>query len=85
MFACDQGCTHSADSVEKYKWKQMEQNRDNHKLISPTKTLVCNCWTNDYTLDQLDAGKSVQVGNECGTVCHLDYRYSSQPVHASML
>ena len=29
------------------------------------KKLVCNCWTNDYTLYQLDVGKSLQGGIEC--------------------
>ena len=35
--------------------------------------LVCNCWTNNYTLYQLDAGKSEQGGIECVTVCHLHF------------
>ena len=46
-----------------------KQNEDKHTRICPIETLVCNCWTNDYTLDQLDAGKSVQSGIEC--VCHI--------------
>jgi hypothetical protein len=40
------------------KKKQTERNGDKHTLICPIETLVCNCWTNDYTLDQLDASKS---------------------------
>ena len=49
--------------------------------IYPIETLVCNCWTNDYTLDQLDAGKSVQGSIECVTVYYLDYSKFSRPVY----
>ena len=45
--------------------KQTEQNGDNYTGICPIETIVCNCWTNDYTLYQLDAGKSVQGSTEC--------------------
>jgi hypothetical protein len=40
------------------KRKQMERNRDKHTWICPIETIVCNCRTNDYTLDQLDADKN---------------------------
>jgi hypothetical protein len=40
-----------------------------HTSILPIETLTCNFWTNEYTLDQLDAGKSVQGCIECVTVC----------------
>ena len=36
--------------------------------------------TNDYTLDQIGADKSVQGSIECVTVCHRDYSNFSQPV-----
>ena len=45
----------------------MERNRD-----GPTYCFV-TVWSNDYTSDQLEAGKSVQGGIECVTVCHLDF------------
>jgi hypothetical protein len=54
------------------KRKEAERNGDKRTCICPIETLVCNCWTNDYTLDQLDAGKSVQGVIECVTICHLD-------------
>ena len=51
-----------------------------HEFVE-IETYVCNCWTNDYTLDQLDAGKSVHGGIEYVTVCHLDYNIYFRPVH----
>ena len=63
------------------KWKQRVQNVVKHTWICPIETLICNCWTNDYTLVQLDAGKNVQYGIECVTVCHLDYSKWFRPVH----
>ena len=70
VFACDQGCIHSADSVKKtfLKQKQTEWNGDKHTWICPIETLFCDCWTNDYILHQLDAGKSVQGCIECVNV-----------------
>jgi hypothetical protein len=55
------------------KRKQTKLNKigDKHTWICPIETLVCNCWTNDYNLDQLDAV----------TVCHLDYSNLPRPVH----
>jgi hypothetical protein len=55
------------------KWMQTELNGDKYTWICPIETLIFNCWTNDYTLDQLDKGKIVQGGIECVNVCHLDY------------
>ena len=71
VLTCDQGCIHSTDSVEKCfaNGSKQKQNGDKHTWICPIETLFCNCWTNDYTVDQLDAGKSVQGGIECVTVC----------------
>jgi hypothetical protein len=40
------------------KQKQTEQKGDEH---CPIETLVCNCWTNDYTLDQLVLNVSMFV------------------------
>jgi hypothetical protein len=70
VFECDQRCIHSTDSVEKSKWNE---NGGKHTWICQRETLVCNCRTNDYILEQLDAGQSVQGSIECVTVCHLDY------------
>jgi hypothetical protein len=84
VFTCDQRCIHSADSVEKHFLngsKRNEMGLIKHTWICPLETLVCNCWTNDYTLDQLDAGKNVQYGIECVIVCHLDYSKLFRPVH----
>jgi hypothetical protein len=64
----EQGCIHSTDSVEKYFLNGSKRNKAELNIIE---TLICNCWTNDYTLYQLDEGKSVQGGIECVTVCHL--------------
>jgi hypothetical protein len=50
---------------------------DKHIWICTIETIISNCWTNDYTLDQLDAGESVQGGIECATVYHLDYSHLS--------
>ena len=41
--------------------------------------------TNYYTLDQLDAGKSMQGRIQCVSVCYLDYLHFSQPVHVSFI
>ena len=73
LFACDQGCIRSADSDKIFlKQKQAERFGDKNTWICPIDTHICNYWTNDYTLEQLDAGKSVQGGIECVAVCHLD-------------
>ena len=58
-------------SCRRFCWKtflkceQTEWNRDKHTWICPIEVLVWNYWTKYYTLDQLDAGKSVQGDNEC--------------------
>jgi hypothetical protein len=57
------------------KRKRTERNGDKHTWICPIETLVWNCWTNDYTLDQLDAGKSVQGSIECVTICPWKFEY----------
>jgi hypothetical protein len=62
MFVCDQGCIYSTDSVEKLSLNGTKRKKDKHTGICPIETLVCNCWTNDYTPDQIDTGKSVQDG-----------------------
>jgi hypothetical protein len=83
VFACDQGCIHSANFIKNafLKWMKTGWNVDKHPWSCPTKTLVCNCWNTDYTVDQLDASKIVQDSIECGNVRHLDYNIFSQPVH----
>lgn len=63
MFACDQGYIPSANSVEKHFLNRSKRNEMGKNI--PART-------NDYTIDQLDVGKSVQDGIECVTVCHLD-------------
>ena len=68
MFARDQGCIHLADSVKKSFLYGSKLNVDKHTWICSIETLVYNCWINDYTLDQLDAGMSVNGGIECVTV-----------------
>jgi hypothetical protein len=79
-FACGQGCIHSTDSVKSFlKRKKTEQNGDKHTWICPIETLICNCWTNYYTLDQLDAGKSARRFWMCH--CYLDFYIFSRPVH----
>jgi hypothetical protein len=62
------------------KQKQTEQNGDKHTCICPMETLVCNCWTNDCTHYQLNAGKSAQGGIECHclSMCHI--KCVSRPV-----
>ena len=57
-----------------HKRKQTEQNGDKHNLNVSNRNSFETKSTNDYTLDQLDAGKSVQGGIECANVCHLDYK-----------
>ena len=64
-----------------FKRKQTEWNWDKRTWICPTETLVYKSWTNVCTLDQLDAGKSVQGGIECVNICYLDYSHFSRPVH----
>jgi hypothetical protein len=56
VFACDQWCIQSANSVEK---KNFELNGDKHTWICPIETLVWKCWSNDYTLDQLEMQERV--------------------------
>ena len=69
----DQGCIHSVDLVENLFLNGSKRNEMGINIPEFFQNkLVCNCWTNDYNLDQLDAGKSVQVGIECVTVCYLD-------------
>ena len=71
--ASEQRCTHSADSVEKHFLTGSKWNETGINIPCPIETLVCNCWTNDYTLDQLDAGTIVQGGIECVNVCQVDH------------
>jgi hypothetical protein len=47
------------------KQKQTEWSGDKHTWICSKETIVCNCWTNDCTIDQLDTDNSVQGGIEC--------------------
>ena len=78
---CEWSEIHSADSVAKcflIKRNQTERNEEGPTWICPIETHV---WTNDYTPDQLDAGKSVQYGIEFVIVGHLDYANLSRPVH----
>ena len=49
----------------------MEQNGDKHTWICPIEALVCKCWTYDYTLDQLDAGKAVFKATTTKHLCPM--------------
>ena len=69
VFACDQECFCLKTFLNRS--KQNETGMHIPEFVQWK--LVCNCWTNDYTLDHLDSGKSVQGGIECVTVCHLNY------------
>ena len=70
----DQACSHSTDSVAKYFLNGSKRNGEEPTRIYPIETeRFVTVWANDYTLDQLDAGESVQGGIEWVTVFHLDY------------
>ena len=76
MVACYQGCIHSADSVKKHFLNGSKQNETGMTYQNLSNRNLFATETNDFTIDQLDAGKSVEGG-----MCHLDYSNFSLPVH----
>jgi hypothetical protein len=64
---------HSADSVEKHFLNRSKRNKTGLNIPELVRCkLLCNCWTNDYTQDQVDAGKIVQgdIERVSLSMCH---------------